>query len=255
MQSHPYGLIAQVLPDHPGHPGVLLQHLPRPHKQTSTEHHPLLQQRVTAEYCVPDKAVQSEKGWKKRQGFTPFRTDLYSDIFTEDLAGKMIISIRCVRVYLCDDGGQASVVETFMVCIWFLVPLPVLQLHLEGFVHPLRHTLLHAHTPAVFIWLMATVNHIDLQHQCFRALRKEEVVNSPERSARICSATAPVPRRRPEAPVPGPASQPPALGRPSCPGFRQRHRHSQQLYKELFSTRIPLLTSQTPNPRCLRGMR
>lgn len=41
---------------------------------------------------------------------------------------KGLCSVR--HVYLCDDCGQAGLVETFMVCIGLLVSLPVLQLHL-----------------------------------------------------------------------------------------------------------------------------
>ena len=45
--------------------------------------------------------------------------------------------VHACRVdYLCDDGGQAGVVEAFMVRVGFLVPLPVRQLHLQGFMHP-----------------------------------------------------------------------------------------------------------------------
>lgn len=41
------------------------------------------------------------------------------------------------HIYLCDDGGQAGLVEPLMVRVGLLIPLPVLQLHLQSFVHPL----------------------------------------------------------------------------------------------------------------------
>lgn len=49
------------------------------------------------------------------------------------------------KTHLSDDGGKAGVVESFVVRIRLLISLPVLQLHLQSFVHPLRYTLLQTH--------------------------------------------------------------------------------------------------------------
>lgn len=35
-----------------------------------------------------------------------------------------------IFLYLCDDGGQAGLVEAFVVCVGLLVSLPVLELRL-----------------------------------------------------------------------------------------------------------------------------
>lgn len=45
--------------------------------------------------------------------------------------------IHAKAPHLRDDGGQAGLVEALVVCVRLLVSLPVLQLHLQGFVHPL----------------------------------------------------------------------------------------------------------------------
>lgn len=91
IQSHLYSPISEGFSNHQSHAGILLQHLLQPHQ--NTWHH------TTRGY------------W-----WTVLKVDIYC--------------VYVWHVYLCDDSGQAGLVEAFMVRIGLLVSLPVLQLHL-----------------------------------------------------------------------------------------------------------------------------
>lgn len=83
-------------------------------------------------------------------------------------------------VYLCDDSGQAGLVEAFMVCIRLLVSLPVLQLHLQSFVHRLRHTSVTATTHTHTLTACAqcdntgTIMPLCITNKCLKSLKYEK---------------------------------------------------------------------------------
>lgn len=72
------------------------------------------------------------------QTFTNATFLLLSCVFVQTCPGVVV-----QQLHLCDDGGKAGQVKAFMVRVGLLISLPVLQLHLQSFVHPLGNALLH----------------------------------------------------------------------------------------------------------------